>query len=184
MALWGVRQSDPSQGFSVVMLSSLKLTVSIKSNKYKDGWSGWNQWTRLSKLTYMLYVEPPFRFLGTFRNNKLQECRGDCYCQLLLLSLGKPWSCDLPSAFTLLSACSQSRCFGLLRMFLKTQIKLVLNKTVFLCLPLVRPSVYLIRAFNLCIQSVHLIQPNQCLLLQQQPIGFSKRVRLLTEPPC
>ena len=30
MALRGVRQSDPSQGFSVVMLSSVKLTVSIK----------------------------------------------------------------------------------------------------------------------------------------------------------
>ena len=40
-------------------------------------------------------------FLGASKIYKFWQWRGDCYCQLLLLLLRKPWSCDLATAVRL-----------------------------------------------------------------------------------
>ena len=42
-----------------------------------------------------------FVFLSASKIYKFWQWRGDCYCQLLLLLLRKPWSCDLATAVRL-----------------------------------------------------------------------------------
>ena len=55
----------------------------------------WNMYF-LMKISAHMFV-----FLSASKIYKFWQWRGDCYCQLLLLLLRKPWSCDLATAVRL-----------------------------------------------------------------------------------
>ena len=61
----------------------------------------WNVYFLILAMKISAHMFDSIVFLGAFKIYKFWQWHGDCYCQLLLLLLRKPWSCDVATAVRL-----------------------------------------------------------------------------------
>ena len=61
----------------------------------------WNVYFLMLAMKLSAHMFDSIVFLGASKIYQFWQWRGDCYCQLLLLLLRKPWSCDLATAVRL-----------------------------------------------------------------------------------
>ena len=61
----------------------------------------WNVYFLMLAMKISAHMFDSIVFLGASKIYKFWQWHGDCYCQLLLLLLRKPWSCDVATAVRL-----------------------------------------------------------------------------------